>query len=159
MIRQMKALLRIKELKQEQALNTMHARHAQLEQAREATRRAFETAEAFRVTIPAREDAVYARVLGRVVGIGSLDDVRADIVAIEHEYTALRDDWDRARQIEARRKEELDEAIAAYRTAVKNRDKYIDITGTMQVEAEEMAALKEEIELEDLFTRPARRIA
>lgn len=159
MIGQMKALLRIKELKQEQALKAMRAAKAQLERAREATQRAFEAAEAFRVTIPAREQAAYDKVLRRIVNLDGLDDVRAEIVGIEKEHTALRDEWDRARQIEARRQEERDAAGAAYRAAVRNRDKYITITETMQTEAEEEAALREETEIEDLFARPARRIA
>lgn len=159
MIGQMKALLRIKELKQERALSAMRAKQAQLEQARIETQEALEIAEEFRETMPEKENAIYDTVMRRVVNLDGIDDVRAKIVELQNEYNALKDDWDRALQIEKRIEGELTEAVNAYRAAVKQRDKYITITETMQAEADAEADRKEEIEIEDLFSKPARRIA
>ncbi|MFT0891985.1 type III secretion system stalk subunit SctO [Pseudochelatococcus sp. G4_1912] len=159
MIGQMKALLRIKELKQEKALSAMRAKQVQTERARIETQEALQIAESFRETMPARENQIYDEVMGRIVDVDGIDDVRAKIVELEKEYIALKDDWDRARQIEQRLEDELVEAINTYRTAVRNRDKYITITETMQAEADDEATRKEEIEIEDLFSRPMRRIA
>lgn len=159
MIGQMRALLRVKELKQERALNAVHAKRAQVEQARLDTQRALAVAEEFRLSMPGRENRIYDAVIGQVVDMDDIDGVRARIVDLEKEYTDLKDDWDRARHLEARLEEELLRATEAYRAAVRNRDKYITLVDTMQKEAAEAAEAREEIEIEDLFARPMRMIA
>ncbi|MGV6871602.1 type III secretion system stalk subunit SctO [Pseudochelatococcus sp. B33] len=159
MIGQMKALLRIKELKQERALSAMHAKRAQLEQARLETARALEIAETFKAEMPDRENRIYDEVMGRVVTIDGIDGVREKIADLLQQYTDLKDDWERARGVEARLEEELRQATQAYRAAVRDRDKYVTIVDTMQKEAIEAAEAREEIEIEDLFAKPTRKVA
>lgn len=159
MISQMMSLLRIKDLKQEQALRAMKAKQAQVEQAQLAVEEANGRVKAFEREMPARENAIYAEILGRIVDLDGIDGVRAKIVALEKELQELRDDRDRSLHILSRLEKELEEATAAYKLAVKNRDKYITITDTLKDEAESEAVRKEEIEIEDLFSRPMRRIA
>lgn len=159
MIPQMKALLRLKELKQERALSAVHASRARLEQARAETVRAHETAEAFRNEMPDRENRIYDAVIGQVVDLDGIDGVREKIADLLRQYTDLKDDWERARDIETRREEELRQATDTYRAAVRDRDKYVTIVETMQREAEEAALAREEAEIEDLFAKPTRMIA
>lgn len=159
MISQMRALLRLKELKQERALSAMHAKRAQLAQARMETARALEIAESFKAEMPARENCIYDEVIGQIVGMDGIDTVREKLAKLLQQYTDLKDDWERAREIEARLEKELLQATEAYRLAIRDRDKYITIVETMQKEAIEAADAREEIEIEDLFARPARMIA
>ena len=67
MIKQMKVLLRVKELKQDQAFRAMQAKRVQVAQAKAATERARAAVEESRRTYAAREDAIYAEILGTVV--------------------------------------------------------------------------------------------
>lgn len=159
MIGQMKALLRLKELKQERALNAVHAKRAQLEQARRDTVRAHEIAEAFKAEIPARENRIYDEVIGQIVDLDGLDGVREKIADLLKQYADLVDDWERARGVEKRVEQELHDATEAYRVAVRERDKYVTLLETMQKEAMEAAEAREEIEIEDLFAKPMRMIA
>ena len=157
MIPQMMTLLRVKELKQDQALRVMRAKRSQTEEAKTATERAHDVVEQSAATMPSREDAIYAEVIGKVIDLGEIDETRGRVVQLEKEHSRLKDAWERARHVEARLEKELETATDTYRQSTKVKDKYAILTDTLKREVEEIANQREEAEVEDLFARPRPR--
>jgi phosphosulfolactate phosphohydrolase-like enzyme len=154
MIPQMMTLLRVKELKQDQAFRAMRAKRSQVEDAKTVTERAQVVVEQSAATMPAREDAIYAGVIGRVVDLNEIDETRGRVVQLEKDHSRLKDAWERARHVEARLEKELESATDVYRQSTKVRDKYAILTDMLKREVEEIANQREEAEVEDLFARP-----
>ena len=159
MIGQMQVLLRVKDLKQDQALRTVRTKRGQVEVAKLATERARDVVTESAATLPAREDAIYQDILGQVVDLAAIDATRGRVVVLEAEHGRLKDALERANHVERRLEGELDTATLHYRAAVKVRDKYAIVTDEMKAEADAVANAKEEIEIEDLFARPRKRPA
>lgn len=159
MIRQMRTLLRVKELKHDQALRTMQVKRQQLEAARAAAERARAAVEESAATYAAREDAIYAEILGQVIDQGDVDETHGRVVQLEKDHALLNDALERARHVEARLQGELDAATAAYFQALKIRDKFSLLTDDMQRAADAETEQKEEVEIEDLFSQPKGRAA
>lgn len=157
MISQMKMLLRVKELKQDQAFRAMRIKRAQVEEAKTETEKALQVVEESAATMPAREDAIYADVFGKIIDLGEIDEMHGKVVQLEKDHARLKDTWERARHVEARLEKELETATDHYQMATKVRDKYTILTDTLKLEAEEAANQREEAEVEELFTRPRQR--
>lgn len=159
MIPQMMTLLRVKELKQDQAFRTMRAKRSQVEEAKTETERAHVVVEESAATMPSREDAIYADVIGRVIDLNEIDETRGRVVQLEKDHARLKDTWERARHVEARLENELETATDVYKQSTKVRDKYAILTDTLKHEAEQIVEQREEAEVEDLFARPRKRPA
>lgn len=159
MIKQMKVLLRVKELKQEQAFRAMQAKRVQVAQARAAAERAGDAVAESRRTYGAREDAIYAEILGTVVDSGEIDALHGRVLQLEKDHQGLKDQVERAIHVEARLEGELEVVVAGYKAAVKVRDKYTVITDDMTLTAATEAEYREEMEVEDMFSRPRRKAA
>jgi hypothetical protein len=158
MIAQLKTLLRVKELKQEQAFRAMQAKRSEVDEAQQQTERARFAVQESASTLGQRKDAVYADVLGAVVGMRDLDETRDKIVRLDQEHVALKDAMERAAHVQHRLEQELESAALHHRKAVKATDKYAIISEELVREADEQAILTEEMEIEELFAKPGRRI-
>lgn len=159
MIGQMKTLLRVKDLKQDQAFRELQRARGQVAEAERARAEAQETVDVSASTLLSREDAVFATVIGRVVDLGEIDMVHGDVARIQKGHRELEDDRDRALHVEARLRTQMEACGQIYQAAVKVRDKYGMITQELvSVRLAEMEA-REEIEVEDMFSRPGRRPA
>ncbi|MEJ1160537.1 type III secretion system stalk subunit SctO [Prosthecomicrobium sp. N25] len=159
MIGQLKVLLRVKTLKLDQAFRVMQAKRAQLEDAKAATAAARAIVEESRRTLPARIDAAYAAIIGSVVDLGRIDDVKGAVLALEQAHADLVDDLARAEHVEKRIAGELEEATRRYRQATKDRDKYGILTDELAQEIASGEAAREEVEIEDLFGRKRKKTA
>jgi hypothetical protein len=159
MIRQMKVLLRIKELKEERALRAMQAKRQQFVAAQQQRIGAEAAVAESAATMPGRETAIYAEILGEVVDQGEIDRIKGRIVQLEKEHNALKDVAERCRHVEHRLEGELEALTLAFRFAQKKRDKFRIVTDEL-VEADAAEAEhKEEVEVEDLFSRARSRVA
>jgi hypothetical protein len=159
MISQIKTLLRIKELKHDQALRAMQVKRQQRDAARDASRRARTEVEESAATYAEREDAIYAEVIGQVIDRGEVDATHGRVVLLEKAHALLKDALERTLHVEARLEAELETATAQYFTALRKRDKFVFIADDMRQQADALAELHEETEVEDLFTRPRGRAA
>lgn len=157
MIAQMKTLLRVKDLKLEQAERAMQAKRAQRDAARLEREQAAETVAESTRTYVAREDAIYDDIMGREIGQDVVDETRGRVVQLEKSHAALKDELDRALHVEARLEQELIAATAAFFAAQRARDKFTIITDGLQQAANALVEGREEVEVEDLFARPRRR--
>lgn len=159
MIGQMRVLLRVKDLKLDQALRAMQAKRAEREAARRERVAAENAVAESEATYAAREDAIYAAIIGQVIGQDGIDETHGRVAQLQKSHAALKDELERARHVEARLEEELQAATAAYFAAQRMRDKFSMITDNLQQEADALIEGREEVEVEDLFARPRRKVA
>lgn len=159
MIRQMKILLRVKELKEERALRAMQAKRQQFDAAQQQRIGAEADVVESAATIPSRETAIYAEILGEIVDQSEIDRIKGRIVQLEKEHNALKDAAERCRHVEHRLEGELETLTLAFRYAQKKRDKFQIVTDDLVLAAAVEAEHKEEVEVEDLFSRARPRVA
>jgi len=159
MIGQMRVLLRVKDLKLDQALRAMQAKRAERDAAHRERVAAENAVAESAATYAAREDAIYADIIGKVIGQDGVDETHGRVIQLQKSHAALEDELERARHVEARLEQELQAATTAYFAAQRMRDKFSMITDDLQTEIDTAAESREEIEVEDLFARPRQRVA
>lgn len=154
-----KVLLRIKQLREEQAFRALQLKRSQVTEGEGRVARAQKEVLESKRTLPAREDAIYVELIGHIVEPDAFDEARAKVVDLEKAHARLEDELERARHVLARLQEELEAALAAHRAALKARDKYDIIIDELQREALALVDAKEEVEIEDLFSRGRKVLA
>jgi hypothetical protein len=151
MIGQMRTLLRVKELKEEQAFRAVQRKRAELREAEAAVVTAQADVQASAATLPAREAQAYIAILGKVVSMSAVDDVKAEVVRLQKEHQGLIDILDSRKAVVRRVTDELAAAMAQFRERQKHRDKYVILTDTLAGELAAGVEHREETEIEDLF--------
>jgi hypothetical protein len=159
MIGQMRVLLRVKDLKLDQALRAMQAKRAEREAARQERVSAENAVAQSEASYAAREDAIYADIIGKIIGQDGVDETHGRVAQLQKSHAALKDELERALHVEARLEQELQAATAAYFAAQRIRDKFSMITDNLQQEIDTVAEAREEVEVEDLFARPRMKVA
>lgn len=145
-------LLRVKELREEQAFRTLTARRRLLAEAEAELAQAEAIVAASAATLRAREDAIYEEILRKVVDLNAVEDTKGKVLLLEKEHGLLLDARERAAHVVRRRKDELAAAVKHHRQCQKNKDKYIIITDEISHVLLAEATLKEETEVEDTFS-------
>jgi hypothetical protein len=159
MIGQLKVLLRIKELKEEQAFRVVHVKRREVADAASAIEIARENMRENVATLPSREDAIYLGIIGRVVGYDKIEEAKNEMVVLEREHAKLVDAVERAAHVHARLEKELTGAVEAHRKTTRDRDKYLVLIDEVGSEFRAQAAHREEAEIEDIFSTRRRRSA
>ncbi len=151
MIGQMRVLLKVKTLKEEQALRALQSKRREVEEGHGVVNRARGEVAASAATLDAREDAIYAGVLGRVVDRDAIEDTRGAVVDLEKRHGQLTDAVERAVHVLHRLEEEARASAAAHRSATRVKDKYTFLTDDLRDKAEAAATLAEDGEVEEMF--------
>ena len=159
MISQIRVLLRLKEMKHDKALREMQLKREELDAAISARMRCRQEVEESLATYDAREDAIYEDVIGAVIDMDAVDVAHGRVVQLEKDHGKLDDAFERALHVEARVEGELEQATEAYRTAMRVRDKFVLLERDAQEAETAREEYKEEVEVEDLFSRPRRSAA
>ncbi|MDO1583185.1 type III secretion system stalk subunit SctO [Rhizobium oryzicola] len=159
MIGQMKILLHVKTLKQEQAFRHLQSCRRALYEAEHAHHAAVKAVEESQRTLPARENAIFETIFGRTVALGEIDEIKARVATLHAKHQILVDERERTAHVEARVRRERDEAADAFRKATKVTDKYDVITQDLVTAQAEALTAREEGETEDMFSRSRRKIA
>lgn len=159
MKKQIEMLLRVKQLKEEQAFRQVNVKRQQLTVARRQLEAAEEAIRASAEALPAREAAIWAEVMRRIIALTDIDTVKARIKALQDAHQRLVDAGARARHVLARAEKELADALEAHRHALRARDKYVVLRDDVVAEFLALLDHKEEAEIEDLFSSPRRRPA
>ena len=159
MIGQMKVLLRVKELKEQQAFRAMTAKRAQVAEAMAALEAARQHVRESAATLPAREDAIYKEIMRRVVDLDIIEETKGKVVVLEKQHAKLVDAQERAHHIHDRLDMELQVTIQTWRNTVKGRDKYMILTDGLRAELRAQVEAREEVEVEDIFSTRRRRAA
>ena len=158
MIGQMQVLLRLKTMKEEQALRALQAKRRQVADGESAMERVQRIVAESEATLEAREDALYEGILGQVVGLDALDDTRGAVVDLEKGHARLTDAAERAAHTLHRLNGELETSVQTHRAATRVRDKYTIIRDDLRGQAEMEATAKEENEVEELFSKRRKEV-
>jgi hypothetical protein len=153
MIGQMTVLLRLKTIKEEQALRVLRAKRRQVAEGEAALEQARQAVDASARTLDAREDAIYESILGQVVDLGALDDTRGAALALAQAHSRLADASNRAAYNLERLTGECAAAAERHRAATRVRDKYAILRDDLGARADAEAQAREENEVEELFCR------
>lgn len=151
MIGQLKVLLRVKSVKEEQALRALQAKRRQVEDGKVAVASARKREADSKATLSRREDAIYDAILGQVVDLDALDDTRAAVVTLEKDHARLTDNVERAVHVLSRLDKELEGSITSHRFASRVKDKYTLLLDDAREKAETASSVAEENEVEELF--------
>ena len=154
MIQQFRMLQKVKRLREDKALRA-------LEKARNALREAIERRDALdaalkesAATMPARERAIYTEFLNTVVGMDRIDEANGAVLDLRAAHQAIDDRLDRAKDAVKRAEKRLTDARLELRKRQQDTEKIDTVTEEVRLGLEEEATQREEIEIEDLFTRP-----
>jgi len=159
MIGQLTTLLRVKQLKEQQAFRVVNVKRAELAQADQAVDQARAIVQESASTLDARCDAIFRELIGRDIEVDEVDIAKGKVLQIEKDHQKLVDAMERAIHVRARVASELDAAILAHRQATKAKDKYVIIRDEVSREFNDMMNLREETEIEDMFGTRRQKIA
>jgi small-conductance mechanosensitive channel len=154
MIPQFRVLTKVKKLREERAERALEAARATLRKAVERAEALSAEAEESTRTLGDRERALYDTILKKVVGMGAVDDVKDQVLALMNEHQALLDRRDRAWEHVARCEAKVAEARVELRRRQADVEKIVTITDELVAADLAEKTQKEEIEIEDLFSRP-----
>lgn len=154
MIGQFRTLQKVKRLREDKALRALQKARTAVQEA-EARRDALaaELAESAR-TLPQRERGVYLPLLQQSVAQARLEDAQQDALALREAHHRLSDKHDRSRDAVERARQKLDAARRELRIRQQDVEKIDTVTDDMAQTLAEEATAREEIEIEDVFSRP-----
>jgi ribosomal protein L17 len=150
-------LLRIKNLKEERALRTVHIKRREVAEALSSLENSRSSVKQSAATLPAREDAIYRPIIGQIVNNDTIDDTKAKVQLLEKGHAKLIDTAERAAHVHARLEKQLTDAVKAHRKTVIERDKYVVLNEEFTAENNVKTTYREEIEFEDIFNTRHRR--
>ena len=107
-----------------------------------------------RTSLPARERALFVPVLGQTVGMPAIDDVKERVLDLHRQHQELEDRRDRARDHVKRCEQALQAARDELRMRQQDTEKITTVTAELAAAIEAEATAREEIEIEDAFSRP-----
>jgi hypothetical protein len=159
MIKKISRLLRIKEIKEEEALRALQAKRRELSNAELDKVKAEEAVAESKRTYEAREDAIYQQILGATIKQNAIDDTKAKVVALAGEHQALIDDVTRMIHVIERLKGEVRQAVEHHARCVRIKDKYVHLRSKMLEQKLMEETAREDGEIEELFAKPIRKVA
>jgi hypothetical protein len=152
MMTRLRALLRVKELKEEQAFRAVNMKRREVADALAMLTAARQKLDSSLATYSRREDTIYQAIMRRIVHFDELEETKGKIQVLEKEHAKLADGVERAVHVHERLTKQLSQAIAAYNETVKERDKYSILTEQIGAEVRDQIAYREESEVEDIFS-------
>ncbi len=158
MIGQFRILGKVKALREDKALRALQKARAVLREAEERLARLERELAESLASLPARERGLFVPVLGRTVGMGDIDTVKEQVLDLHRTHHDLQDSRDRARDHVKRCAQALQAARDELRLRQQDSEKIVTVTNELaaQIEAEQTA--REEIEIEDAFSRPKPKV-
>lgn len=154
MMQQYRMLQKVKKLREDKALRALQAARAKLREAHDRHEALKQDVIDSAATLPARERAVYDKILGKTVAMGALDEAKDDVMHIQAEHQKIIDRRDRAADRVVRAQEKLAEAQVELKRKQQEVEKIDTVTDEKQAEVDAEAMMQEEAEIEDLFSRP-----
>lgn len=154
MMAQFRMLQKVKRLREDKALRALEKARAALREA-EARRDALDAElQESAATMPARERAIFTQFLKTVVGLERIDAANGAVLDLRTQHQALADRLDRARDAAKRAEQKLVQARQELRQRQQDTEKIDTVAEEVRLEIETAAVAREEVEIEDLFSRP-----
>ncbi len=156
MIRKIARLLKIKDMREQEALRLVQVKRRALREAEAELDRAVEIRDESVRSYPEREQAVYDTVMGRIVAQDAVEDMKAGLVRLAETHQEVVDEVTRMEHVVARFRRELSDAREAHAAAVRAKEKYVFLHGHVRDLMLAEAEAREEGEVEELFAKPMR---
>lgn len=157
MIKKVSRLLRIKEIKEEEALRALQLKRHELSKAEADLVRSQEEVDESKRTYEMREDAIYQAIIGETIQQNDIDKTKARVVALANEHQGLIDKMTRMIHVVERIKGEVAKAVDHHARCVRVKDKYVHLRKTMLEQKLIEETAREDNEIEELFAKPIRR--
>jgi hypothetical protein len=157
LIRKIARLLKIKEMREQDALRLVQLKRRALTEAEAERDEAVRIRDESERTYPEREQAVYDTVMGRVVAQDAVEDMKAALVRLAESRQELEDEVTRMNHVVERFRRELQEARALHAAAVRAKEKYVFLHGHVRDLMLAETEAREEGEVEELFAKPMRK--
>jgi hypothetical protein len=151
---QYKTLAKVKSLREQKALEALQkARIEELEGERKVDRLTAQLIESAR-TLPDRIQALFEEIIGTPVSLEEIDAVKFRAAQLEADHQKIADRKARAEHTLLSLRERTRAALAGYKAAQIDREKYDDLIRDLKANMAALATAAEEVEVEDLFARP-----
>jgi hypothetical protein len=155
-IDKLKTLLKVKKLKEAEALKQMQMKRVKEREAKAAADRSRIIVEESAATLEPRSDALYAEVMNKIIDLRDLDDLKLRLIAIQKDHDRLKDKLQRDEVAH-------DKADCALKDAIRDHDQKVRATQKYEILTDDLAGVlmrklefAEEAEIEDRVTRGAR---
>ena len=154
MIIQFRMLREVKTLRQDKAMRALEAARRALSEAEERAEALSRLVEESAASLPDRERALFAPILGKAISTEDVDEVKTRVLALIEEHQRLSDRRDRARDHVRRCHERLSAARVELRKREAECEKIDTLLDKMWRGAQDALTAREEAEIEDVFSRP-----
>ncbi len=155
MIDKLKTLLKVKQLKEAEALKQMQMKRVKEREAKAAAERSRIIVEESAATIEPRSDALYAEIMNRIIDLRDLDDLKLRLIAIQKDHDRLKDKLQRDEVAHDKADSALKDAIRDHDQKVRAAQKYEILTANLSSVLRLRLESAEEAEIEDRVTRRA----
>jgi Type III secretion protein YscO len=156
MIDKLNMLLKVKKLKEAEALKLMQMQRVKEREARSAADRSRIIVEENAATLEPRSDALYAEIMGKTIDLTCLDELKLRLVAMQKEHDRLKDKLQRDELAHEKADSALKLAIRDHDERVRASQKYEILTDDLMGTIIRQREHAEEAEIEDRTTRGRR---
>jgi Type III secretion protein YscO len=132
MIDKLNMLLKVKKLKEAEALKLMQMQRVKEREARSAADRSRIIVEENAATLEPRSDALYAEIMGKTIDLTCLDELKLRLVAMQKEHDRLKDKLQRDELAHEKADSALKLAIRDHDERVRASQKYEILTDERQ---------------------------
>jgi hypothetical protein len=157
MIKQFRVLQKVKKLREDKAMRALQKARATLREAEERRAALARDVQASAETLPQRERDIYAAFMRTPVGMEVIEEAKENVLHLRADHQKLVDRRDRAADHVVRCEQALAAARKELRTRQQDCEKIDTVTDELVLTAETDATAREEIEIEDAFSRPKPR--
>jgi hypothetical protein len=156
MIDKLNMLLKVKKLKEAEALKLMQMQRVKEREARSAADRSRIIVEENAATLEPRSDALYAEIMGKTIDLTCLDELKLRLVAMQKEHDRLKDKLQRDELAHEKADSALKLAIRDHDERVRASQKYEILTDDLMGTIIRQREHAEEAEIEDRVTPRSR---
>jgi len=146
------SLLRIKAFREDKAAGQVTGHKRAVEERSRALVQAREAATRFHAFRIEREQQLFEEIRGRTVGLKAIDDMKRKVAGLREQEAVKAREVETAEQVLIEAKQALEQARAHHQEAVREHEKFIQLTGILHEEELRTQAIREENELEEVVS-------
>lgn len=156
-MKEFKQLVTVKMMREEKAERTVHTQRRVLVQAERERDDAQQRLDDYQVYAVEQERRIYQELCTRVVKLRDIEDVHGQVQALRFREADYREELQAAQTRREREEHQLETDKTSHKTALRTRDKFVEMDGIFTRERVEQAEHAEEAEIEETASnrRPA----
>ena len=147
-------LFKIKEFRENSASNDVRLKRSALEEAHQTLLRREREFADYRTWREGREVELYDEIVGSLVRVGDLDDLKEKIFRLREKERLLQEKVKEAEQARQTAMDLLDQSIAAHRQAMRDKEKFAELRDIARKELKKEEERAEDMEMEEFTGTP-----